>query len=384
MSVSSMVISLIMLLMVGSASYYVAIRVYQCVNFIFPKINVKLYIAIFILITLIMIVGFMRAFLPFSVSVRNILKFISSYWIGIFIYLFLFFAVSDLILLFGKLVGIIPKPIIRNIRFVSGLIVIILTIMTVSYGIYNGNQIKKVSYDINLEEYNLSSELNIVLISDLHIGAVNSENRLNRIVNNVNDLKPDIVCIAGDIFDNDYYAIHNPDKAIEVLKNIDSKYGVYASLGNHDAGDTLDEMFDFLEKSNIKVLNDEYMVIDGSIVLIGRLDSSPIDGFNGMRRKNIGEVMENINIDLPITVMDHNPINIDEYDNSVDLILSGHTHKGQIFPGSIFTNMLYTVDYGHYQKDNDSPHVIVSSGAGTWGMPMRVGTNCEVVNIKLH
>jgi predicted MPP superfamily phosphohydrolase len=81
--------------------------------------------------------------------------------------------------------------------------------------------------------------------------------------------------------------------------------------------------------------------------------------------------------------MDHNPANAGEYTTEADLILCGHTHKGQIFPGSLITGMLYTVDHGHYQKDADSPHIIVTSGFGTWGMPMRVGTNCEMVTIRL-
>ena len=67
-----------------------------------------------------------------------------------------------------------------------------------------------------------------------------------------------------------------------------------------------------------------------------------------------------------------------------DLLLCGHTHRGQIFPGSLITDRMYTVDYGYYRADDASPQVIVSSGVGTWGMPMRVGTDCEIVKINLH
>lgn len=81
--------------------------------------------------------------------------------------------------------------------------------------------------------------------------------------------------------------------------------------------------------------------------------------------------------------MDHTPSNLGQYGNKVDLILAGHTHKGQIFPGSLITKLIFEVDYGYYQKDANSPHVVVSSGVGTWGMPMRVGTNNEIVCIQL-
>jgi len=65
-------------------------------------------------------------------------------------------------------------------------------------------------------------------------------------------------------------------------------------------------------------------------------------------------------------------------------MLAGHTHRGQIFPGNLITNAVFEVDYGYYQKDADSPNVIVTSGVGTWGMPMRVGSNNEIVSIILH
>ena len=79
-----------------------------------------------------------------------------------------------------------------------------LTVSFVSYGIYNANQIKHVSYDIQTKETTMSAGMKIILISDLHLGAVNSEKRLESIVKNINNLEPDLVCIAGDIFNDDY------------------------------------------------------------------------------------------------------------------------------------------------------------------------------------
>lgn len=87
---------------------------------------------------------------------------------------------------------------------------------------------------------------------------------------------------------------------------------------------------------------------------------------------------------MPVIVMDHQPANMIEYGNEVDLILSGHTHQGQIFPANLITNAMFTVDYGYYQKDKDSPQVIVTSGVGTWGPPLRIGTNSEIVQITIE
>ncbi|GAA0390976.1 hypothetical protein GCM10008933_22380 [Paenibacillus motobuensis] len=87
---------------------------------------------------------------------------------------------------------------------------------------------------------------------------------------------------------------------------------------------------------------------------------------------------------MPIVVMDHTPSNIEQYGENVDLVLAGHTHRGQIFPGNLITKAVFVVDYGQYQEDASSPNVIVSSGAGTWGMPMRIGSNNEIVSINLN
>lgn len=385
MSVVGMIVGIIvMLLVLIGANSYIALRLYHGVKYLFPQIGAVIFITIGILITLPFILGFTRSLLPIPATAKNIFGVISSYWMGIFVYLILYFVIADIVLLILKIINVVPKPIPQSVHFILGLVVILATTVTVSYGIYNANRIKQVSYDIKLEEKIMASELNIVLISDIHIGALKSEKRLEKIVRSINDLEPDIVCISGDIFDNDYYAIHKPEESIKLLKSVKTKYGVYACLGNHDSGKTINQLLDFLDRSNIKVLNDEYVVIDKQFILVGRLDASPIGGYGDMRRKKFEEVMTGIDYTLPIIVMDHNPANIEEYGDKVDLILSGHTHRGQIFPGSMFTNAMFIVDYGYYRKDNNSPHVVVTSGAGTWGMPMRVGTNCEIVSIKLH
>ena len=82
-------------------------------------------------------------------------------------------------------------------------------------------------------------------------------------------------------------------------------------------------------------------------------------------------------------VLDHQPANVTEYGSEVDLILSGHTHKGQIFPINFITDALFPEDYGYYRADPQSPQQIISSGVGTWGPPMRVGSDCEIVSITV-
>ncbi|WHT49670.1 metallophosphoesterase [Sporosarcina thermotolerans] len=229
----------------GSANYYIARKTYQWLRLVFPNIKPKLYTGIYIFIASSIIL----AFLPLPSGIKSVLGWISAYWMGVFAYLLLFILMANLILFIGSLLKLIPKPMPRSIHLYAGLAVFLLTTSIVSYGIYNATQIKHVSYDIQMEGDRLPEDINMVLISDLHLGAVNSEKRLESIVENINLLEPEIVTIAGDLFNDDYNAIKNPEKAIELLKNIKTKYGVYVSLGNHDGEIPLMKWFASLRKA---------------------------------------------------------------------------------------------------------------------------------------
>ena len=370
--------AIIMLSVYAGSNYYIAKRAYQWFNLISVNINWKIFAVIYICIAFSIVFGF----LPVPSGIRRIINWISAYWMGVYLYLLMFILLADMGCLLGSFIKLIPKPVPHNIHFFAGLMVVVLTAGLICYGAYNATRPKHVSYTVQLDNP-LPHEMNIVLISDLHLGAVNSEKNLSGIVREINALEPDIVCIAGDIFNDNFNAIRSPSEAMDLLKSITAKYGVYACLGNHDGGKSFNEMTSFLERCGIKLLNDEYAIIDNRIVLFGRVDSSPIGGFGGLKRKDITETINSKGNDLPVVVMDHNPSNIKQYGNEADMLLSGHTHRGQIFPANLITRALFTVDYGHYQKDG-GPHVIVTSGAGTWGMPMRIGTNNEIVSITLR
>lgn len=368
----------------GGANVYLARRLYGGIIFLFPHANGIVCAGLYIFAVLVMILGAARLELPLPEAVRDVLGFAGACEMGIFVYLLLYIAAADIFLLMGRMMDILPSPLPRSVRFRAVLAACLLTILTSGYGIWHAGKIREVSYDIALSAGGLPSGMKLVLVSDIHLGAAGSEERLTGIVRKINALEPDLVCVAGDIFDNDYHAIKDPDKAIRLLKDIRARYGVYACPGNHDAGETAGQMEDFLERGDVNLLNDSYTVIGGQLVLAGRLDPSPIGGYEGRIRKDWAEVVKGADARLPLVVMDHNPANIDEYGEETDLVLSGHTHKGQIFPGSLITGAMYAVDHGYYRKDEKSPRVIVTSGAGTWGMPMRVGTDCEIVSIRLH
>lgn len=365
------VVIAMILLIIGGSNLYLARRIWQFLTHFYPKLPFGILIGLFAVLVLVLTLGFTRSMLPLPTVAKQALGVANAYWMGVFVYLLLFFLLADIAYLAARFIWPVDR-----IFFLAG--ALILTTAVCGYGFFHATDLKQKDYDITIPG---AEEMTVVLISDVHLGAVGSEKRLPEIVERINALEPDLICIAGDFFDSDFSAIRDPDAAAETLKTLCAPYGVWAVLGNHDAGSTAVQMQEYLKHCGIRLLNDEYAVVEGKLVLGGKMDRSPIGGFGGLTGS--GLVLSDID-DLPVIVLDHNPAHIHQYDAEVDLILSGHTHKGQIFPGSLITNRMYTVDYGYYRKDETSAQVIVSSGVGTWGMPMRVGTDCEIVKIQIH
>lgn len=368
----------------GIANVYAALRGYRCLRTLFPRLNGWIFAALSLLFVTAMVTGFLKTFPSLPAGLGRAWKTVSACWLGFLLYLVPALIAADLLLSAAVLLRAVEHPVPEKLRFFSTLAAFLLALLTAGYGVYHADHAKTVSYDIELGEKETAGGLSIVLISDVHLGAVNSERRMERIVQKINALEPDLVCLAGDTFDSNFSSIRDPDRASEMLRGIHAKYGVYACLGNHDAGSTVNEMLEFLEKSNIRLLAEEYEVIDGRFILSGRLDRSPIGGYGGVSRGTISEVLADADPGLPVIVLDHNPAHLDEYGTETDLILSGHTHRGQLFPIGLITRRMYTVDYGYYRKDGESPRMIVTSGVGAWGMPMRVGSDSEVVEITVN
>jgi len=374
-------IAIIAIILLTVINFYIANRLSKGLKLFLPFFGFLTYFIILSIASLLLILGFVRSMLPLPTFIKHPLGTLSSYYMGVIVYLLIYILIADLLLL---TVRIIRGKKTFLLRTLCTALAVVLTVITVSSGISNANNVKTVSYEVSCSK-NLSSDINIALITDLHLGATGSEERLESIVNKLNETEPDIVCIAGDLFDNDFSAIKNPDRAARLLGSINSKYGTYACLGNHDAGKTLPEMEELLQKANVNLLKDDWIVIDNTFTIVGRLDPSPIEADEGgsQKRGDTASVMSGIDTSMPVIVMDHNPANIDEYGADTDLIMCGHTHRGQIFPGSIITSLIYTVDYGYYKADKNSPSVVVTSGVGTWGPPIRVGTSSEIAVIRL-
>jgi len=268
-------------------------------------------------------------------------------------YLFIF-TILSLLLKLLPLSEIITKYIDISVVLLSILIVII--------GLFIAQNIKITTYDVVIDKK--IDNLNVVIFSDTHFGYQIGHSRVKRIVEKVNELNPDIVLIPGDIFNGSINNVKDLNEISKELSKINSTHGVYASLGNHDYLRELEEIKTFLESSNIILLQDDGLIVN-NINIIGRNDSSPI-GNMGHVRLSIEELIKDIDKELPIIMLDHQPTDIESaINNNIDLLVVGHTHNGQVFPGSRVTNRMFKVGYGH--EVFGSTNVVVTSGVSYWG-----------------
>lgn len=344
-----------------------------------------------------LVIGFL---LPPS-PLERIMKLIGNYWLGVLLYVVLTVIIADGIRLVVKKSKKLPAAYVRSKRvFVIAGTACILTIATVSiYGAINARIIHTTRYEVTIEkDVEKLNNLKIALVADLHMGYNIGTPHIEKMVEKINKENPDLVVIAGDIFDNEYEALDNPKTITNTLKKLKSKYGVYAVYGNHDikekilAGFTFSKkgekkesdirMDQLLEDANITLLRDDGVLIDDSFYLYGRPDyRRPGRGITV--RKTPEEITENMDKTKPIIVLDHEPSELQELaDAGVDLDLSGHTHDGQLFPANITTALMWENSYGYLKKGN--MHNIVTSGVGLFGPNMRVGTIAEVVIVDIN
>ena len=330
-------------------------------------ISVILMLIVIGLVYLFVVFSILIAFLAPASGFRRFMKLLSNYWLGVLMYTLMTLGIADGLRLLLK------YP-LRNLGFpgrellfsnmgtavVGAVCAVIISTVSI-YGVLSAGNIHTTKYNISVDKKaGNMKELKVVLAADLHLGYNIGCKQMEQMTEKINEQKPDLVVVAGDIFDNEYEALDDPEKLAEILRGIRSKYGVYACYGNHDiqekilAGFTFGskekkestpEMDEFLEKAGITLLRDEY-------------------------------------VSLPVLVIDHEPRELQELaDTGVDVDLCGHTHDGQVFPGNIVIRFFWENPCGYLKKGN--MHNIVTSGVGLFGPNMRVGTKSEICDVSI-
>lgn len=300
-----------------------------------------------------------------------------------FFVFFLFY--SSVIIIFSyiikKLFPFLKENKILNLISLKGFTVFIIAFIITISGYINTKCFYVKQYNITTTKQ-LKTPLKITAVSDIHLGTSINKKELDKIVEKINETNPDIVCLLGDIYDE--------STSKELLKysykcfeNIKAKSGSFYITGNHDlSADYINDIKDGLEKSKVKVLINEYFYLeDLEIYIIGINDKRYKENM-AYFDKPLYAIMSNVDVSKPIVVLSHRPEEIELAKSlKTDLLLSGHTHRGQIFPFNFIASAFNDQFYGI--KSEDGFTSIVSSGAGTWGFPFRTINRSEIMEINI-
>lgn len=322
-------------------------------------------------------------FLP--IPITSFLYLLGSSWMLVTIYFVLAFLFQDLILLLNKYLHFSNiKGVFQFSResWAEMLFIIGFVLLLVIGGHLRYLSKERVYIPLELSKQmgdSISDQsLRIVAISDLHLGYTIGKKELGKWVDLINKEKPDVVLIAGDLMDNSFRPLKDRNFA-ETLRKINAPMGVYACMGNHEyiSGRNVQKHNQFFQESNINLLRDQSVLVDSLFYVVARDDRSNPD------RRELSDLVGNLDQSKPIILLDHQPYNLNEAkENQIDLQISGHTHKGQVWPISMVTNWMYEVDHGYKLKGNT--HYYVSSGLGIWGGKFRIGTTSEYVVIDIN
>ena len=316
-----------------------------------------------------------------SSVITDIFNIIGGFWLAFMLYGFLFFLLSDIVLLLLRIPGIVNTGNILQFRKWSFLITVSISSLLIVGGFFNAIIPITREYNITINKPAGSvKNLRIAAVSDIHIGSIIRKRSLKKLSVMIKDMKPDIVLLLGDIVDGEIGPVLRGD-LLQYFTWPECTDGLYAITGNHEFIGGANRTIPYIEGKGIRILKDEMIILEGGIQLIGRIDR---DSFRFYRKQRmpLGELMQHADTTKPIILLDHQPFHLDETAKyGVDLQLSGHTHNGQLWPLNYVTRMIYELSYGYMKKGNTN--FIVSSGYGLWGPRVRSGSRSEVLLINL-
>lgn len=311
---------------------------------------------------------------------------VGSVWIGIFIYFFLLIFLLDIWGLAGRFMGREP---IAGPRY--GLcFLLLLAVAGISIaGWFNAAKPVVREYSLVLKTGNpalLADEgktLTLAALGDMHLGRTITADRFSRAVDLLVPYQPDAVFFLGDILD-DHFLLDRPAVA-SVVERLKAPLGVWGIVGNHEyISGPVEDSIAILEDSGINVLYDEWTNLGGMLLVAGRDDFSR-SRFLPSERKSLPEILRGVpeaTRGLPLLVLAHQPHQLEEAEAAGAVLqLSGHTHNGQLWPFNHVVAALYENARGLSVRGNT--HYIVTSGAGTWGPPIRTNARPEVLVLHI-
>jgi uncharacterized protein len=367
----------IVFLIYFSVNYYIFIRGLQA--FAISPLWRKSYITFFLVIVTTFIVGEVLEHTHPSIISEWIYR-IGAFWLAFMLYLFIALVLIDIVRLFNHFFHFFPD-LSDLMQFKIGLAVLAVVSVVVISGHINAitTRVREISLTIP-KKVSGEPKMKIVMVSDVHLGALIGENRELQLVGMIKRQQPDLVLLCGDIVDGDIGEVLRKNLGRHI-QEIVAPMGVYAIPGNHEYIGGITKTLPYLESIHIKVLRDESVVLPNGVQIVGR-DDRDSRRMGNESRKSLAELTARVDKSYPLFVLNHQPFNLDEAVNAgADLHLSGHTHNGQLWPFNYMTEAIYELSWGYLKKGNTNFYV--SSGFGTWGPPVRIGSTPEVVMFNL-
>jgi len=373
----------------------IALAVYGLVNFYIGRRGAQalasvpaaraIFLVLFIGLALLFPLG--RILMSYARNgLTSILVELGTFHLAVMLYGFMAVLAVDLVRLINVFVRILPaSPAGEGARSgptvfaaVAGVVA-----LTVAYGAWNATRLRTVELDLHVPaKAGAVDTLAVAVASDLHLGALVGPRRLEKVVDRMNGLEPDVVLFAGDIVD-ETVTEEIEAKLGGIMRRLRAPLGLYTCLGNHESYSGLERNVACLRSCGVTVLQDEAAEVGGAFILAGRRDPSSLAV--GEQRLSLGGILSESGVrpDLPLVVLDHQPLRLEEAEQAgAALQISGHTHDGQLFPIDLINSLIYELNWGSLEKGGTRYYV--TSGAGTWGPPVRIGSRAEVVRIRLH
>jgi predicted MPP superfamily phosphohydrolase len=337
------------------------------------ELSLALYWILFTIVSFSYLLGRIRL-LPKPVN--RLLKVIGSYYFALLEFAFILLPFIDLAAWLMKLSGVQASNYIPILGLIAAIVLAILLL----WGSRNAWTPIKRTYKFHInKKANAHEQLRVAVVSDIHLGNLVGNRHLKRLVTMVEGMNPDLILLVGDVIDDDIEPFIR-NRMSEMMKQLKAPLGIYAVLGNHEYyGGHIEEYVKQMNAIDIKVLRDESVLVNGEFYVVGRKDKTAQSADHGGRR-TMDELLTELDLSLPVIVMDHQPYQFDKAAAAgADILLSGHTHRGQFAPNHWVTRRLFELDWGYLKKEN--LHVVVSSGFGTWGPPIRIASRSEVVEL---
>jgi len=314
-----------------------------------------------------------------------ILTLVSSFWIGFVFYLFLINVGVDIINISSKLISraafggdpslLIPKS------YPTFFSILLIVIGICTYAYFEALNIGITRVAVQTSELPVDvEELVIAQISDVHLGVLVGEKRLKKITRIIREVKPDILFSTGDLVDGNLDTMRG---LAEEFRGINPRLGKYAVTGNHEFYAGIERSLRFTEDSGFMLLRNQYVNLNGIINLIG-VDDPTAERFKNRAGEDISKLFSRCNPNLFTILLYRQPRKFREnaFLMPIDLQLSGHTHKGQLFPFNLITHIFFPLQGGLFEVNGKK--LYASRGTGTWGPPLRFLSPPEIVVIKLE